>query len=964
MSSPQPQQTFQRRFPIFAGLAMFICFVVFPLFLVDTALTRILQIRYENDLDKIEKKLDVALDTLESCSNKRHFAHLLLNHTFTLALKSQSPATSLRSRLHALKQKYPGIFFFIVWNKDGQVIKEITDEKSFAYILRETYRLLQALADNCRRFYPVAIEKIPGIERRLKMLRYYIGRIVSTSWIQRPLQSGRLASAVMAEPDGQRSHLWYGVDKRISLLVFIHSDFFAEETGLKFAVKRTQTIHPELKAGFSHYPIDPETVYQHDCQINPGTVALVISRFENMYPGNLLLHKDRFFAYRYINPKLRAFCHVSADSIFSVNHTRRLIAGNVVKWLIVLAFLAWIIVKKYQLNFVPVKLKLVALFLYASCIPLLIIFIISADYLQQKRKELIYAEQSGALEKLRQIDEGFVKFLNKTAADISFQLRQQINNRLPLSVQKKQLAEMQQNFVRAFQPGSIMLFDTDGRNQLSEEGNMPFPDMAAISQIGKGVLEFLNEPVTGKTLVAKLAKPVAVDFGYREQYISSFSLANHETYAFFNGVGRREDYALTGIIFMFWLKEDLQKRYLELTMQANPTFAAYFPETDRYLAGSSKPGGQLRKLLYNVDSMLVARDADLNNYGESIVAAAMRGNNLQKACLAVFIPTSVIAAKMRSMYTGFALLSGLFLFFSVGGIILMRHRLLAPLQQFKEAIEGIGQRNFRCRLPLTGNNEFGMLSKALNHTLENLGELEVARIVQENLLPGREYRHNQLEVLASLTQMSHIGGDYYDFFTVNQSISGIFVGDVSGHGISSALIMAMARSAMIFENFNEPNQMHLMQTLNTVIYKMRQSGAKEYMSGLSLFINSNTGEFSLLNAGHCPPAIIRRSANKVEFQPCKGLYFGFKEEFTAHPLCGKLEKDDYLILYTDGWVESLSKKGMPFGFARFEQTLLSCCSRDLEVFSQQMFATISQWEATRDDDMTLLLLKFGDNHGS
>ncbi|EKD84202.1 MAG: hypothetical protein ACD_39C00183G0001 [uncultured bacterium] len=176
--------------------------------------------------------------------------------------------------------------------------------------------------------------------------------------------------------------------------------------------------------------------------------------------------------------------------------------------------------------------------------------------------------------------------------------------------------------------------------------------------------------------------------------------------------------------------------------------------------------------------------------------------------------------------------------------------------------------------------------------------------------------------------------------------------------------MAMARSAMIFENFNEPDQGHLMQTMNNVIYQMRKSGAKEYMSGLSLFINSNTGEFSLLNAGHCPPALIRHSSATVELQMCKGLYFGFKADYQAQSLIGKLEPGDYLVLYTDSWVESVSKSGMAFGFARFEQALRNCCDDDLEIFANQMFATISKWEAERNDDMTLLLIRFGDKHGS
>jgi serine phosphatase RsbU (regulator of sigma subunit) len=71
-----------------------------------------------------------------------------------------------------------------------------------------------------------------------------------------------------------------------------------------------------------------------------------------------------------------------------------------------------------------------------------------------------------------------------------------------------------------------------------------------------------------------------------------------------------------------------------------------------------------------------------------------------------------------------------------------------------------------------------------------------------------------------------------------------------------------------------------------------------------------------------------------------------------------------MVLYTDSWVESTSKSGIPFGFARFEQALLNCRDQNLDNYAKRMYATIETWEATRDDDMTLLLIKFGAEHES
>ena len=159
------QQTLQKRFPVLAGLALFICFAIFPLFLIDAALSRVLQIQYEKNLERAGKQLDSALNTLEKYSNDSHFAHLLLKETYQKALNSDASKVELHNQLQQLKQQHPGMFFFIAWDESGSIIREVSDETAFAYILREVYKLLHDLAENCRRYYPGAPEKIGGFDR-------------------------------------------------------------------------------------------------------------------------------------------------------------------------------------------------------------------------------------------------------------------------------------------------------------------------------------------------------------------------------------------------------------------------------------------------------------------------------------------------------------------------------------------------------------------------------------------------------------------------------------------------------------------------------------------------------------------------------------------------------------------------------------------------------------------------------
>lgn len=962
MEKPRQTQTWDSRFPLLTGLALFICFILFPLFLIDAGLNRVLQIRKQREIKKTDAMLESTLDNLEKFSDDRHFIHLLLDHAFTSANRQQAPEKALKQNLARLKKRYAGIFFFVVWNAEGKIIKEMTDEKSFAYILRETYRLINDLSNNCRQYYPGMPEKITDFARRLKMVRHYIGQIISTDWIQRPLQSERRACAIIADRPGKKSHFWYGVGKKLCMMAFIDSKFFNEHPGLRFVIKRLQKINPAIRVGFAQHPISPETIYQYQSETPAEEVAIAINHFENIFAGDFLDFGDRLYAYRCVTPKLRVFCHIANDILSSVSHQKKALAGSVFKWLLIGIFLLVVAIRRYQIRHIPARIKLTLLFLYAAGIPLLIIFIIGADYLQQKREELIYQEQSHGLEQLRIIDKGFVDFLDVQAKIIRQKVQDSIDDQLPLKQQKERITDLYQQLKTDYRPGSIMIFDPSGRSLNSTEENMPFPDISAISQVSIDAIDFLNRSNTENIETSQISRQIVIDFSYRSLFISSFSFGSHETYALFSHTGCPEKYALTGMLFLFWQKEALEKQYLERALRNNPALTAYFPASDRFFTCSNKPDKLISKHLHKANSMLVTRANGITSGGEEIAVAAMRGNNLSRACLGISIPTAGIDAHMNKLYTSFAFISLLFFFFCAGGILMMRRRLITPFQQFKEAITAIGERNFSFRASVSGNNEFGKLSKALNQTLENLKELEVARIVQENLLPGRQFKQNRLELMATLTQMSHIGGDYYDFFVVDEENSGIFVGDASGHGISSALIMAMARAVMILENYQKPEQNHLMQSLNDIIYNMRASGAKDYMSGLSLFINSKTGEFTLLNAGHCPPIMLRKESGKTELLKCSGLYLGFKKDLVMQPATGRLQPGDILILYTDSWLESTSKDDVPFGFARFREALETCENQDLNIFSQKMFAAISEWETCREDDMTLLLIRFGEKN--
>ncbi len=113
----QQEQLLLKRFPIITGLAMLICFILFPLFLVNNALNRILGISSENKIQTARQKLEKPLDYLESHSNDAQFVHRLLSQEFARADSHPQAQAKLESSVKQLKKAYPGTFFIVAWDQ-------------------------------------------------------------------------------------------------------------------------------------------------------------------------------------------------------------------------------------------------------------------------------------------------------------------------------------------------------------------------------------------------------------------------------------------------------------------------------------------------------------------------------------------------------------------------------------------------------------------------------------------------------------------------------------------------------------------------------------------------------------------------------------------------------------------------------------------------------------------------------
>lgn len=237
-------------------------------------------------------------------------------------------------------------------------------------------------------------------------------------------------------------------------------------------------------------------------------------------------------------------------------------------------------------------------------------------------------------------------------------------------------------------------------------------------------------------------------------------------------------------------------------------------------------------------------------------------------------------------------------------------------------------------------------------------EMELAKRIQTALLPDKE-KISGYEIKAKMLPAKQVGGDYYDILETPEGDKWVTIGDVSGHGVDSGLIMMMAQTSImsIVNNSNSPKPSEVLCAINTVINEnISRLGSDHYMTMMALKFN----EHSMTVAGkHQDLIIYREDTNRVETIETDGTWLGIARKI------GHFQKDleipfnegDILLLYTDGITEATNAEGEMFGLARLEQTLDQFAHLPAGKILERIILAVNDFQDEQNDDMTLLIVK-------
>jgi hypothetical protein len=199
-------------------------------------------------------------------------------------------------------------------------------------------------------------------------------------------------------------------------------------------------------------------------------------------------------------------------------------------------------------------------------------------------------------------------------------------------------------------------------------------------------------------------------------------------------------------------------------------------------------------------------------------------------------------------------------------------------------------------------------------------ELEVARELQREILPVEAPDIEGYSFAFSYRTANTIGGDYYDFFPLEDGRLAVITGDASGHGIAAGLLMAIAGSAIKLGFDVDPDPVAVTRVVNRALF--RTGGPRAFMTLFCGVLEPESGRLRFVCAGHPFPLLRRADGEILELGVgCLPLGIRLGLEFEAHEV--EIEPGDCLVLYTDGVVETLSPSGESFGFERLPAAVAS-----------------------------------------
>ncbi len=311
----------------------------------------------------------------------------------------------------------------------------------------------------------------------------------------------------------------------------------------------------------------------------------------------------------------------------------------------------------------------------------------------------------------------------------------------------------------------------------------------------------------------------------------------------------------------------------------------------------------------------------------------------------------------------------IFLIFGSLIAILVSRNLTQPFGEIIRTLRGVKNGQFDKKVTVTSNDEIGYTGDVINEMTDGLIErermqqsLNLAREIQQNLLPKSNLKVKGFDIAGKSIYCDETGGDYYDFIsTQDGEIQKIWVaiGDVAGHGISSALLMATARASLRQRVSLPGSAAQIISDVNLqLVNDVEDSG--QFITMFFLAVTPESRELEWVRAGHDPAIIYDPGSDLFSELGGTGIVLGVDAEWIYEDnKKTDLSNGQIIFLGTDGIWEARNEKGEMLGKESVLNIIRQNSSLDATQIIESVFNTLNQFigEGKIDDDITAVVIK-------
>ena len=442
------------------------------------------------------------------------------------------------------------------------------------------------------------------------------------------------------------------------------------------------------------------------------------------------------------------------------------------------------------------------------------------------------------------------------------------------------------------------------------------------------------------------------------------------------GAGIYENEKLIGISTVDWEISSIIKSISEMK-PTNNSFAlfgdkehnAIIASTDPYIDNSTLLGKPLNTLSWYNENL--KHITYFEYHGQKYIPYV---KNLENGMILIICIPKYELFKSLVKHVVFLFITFMFLSLMISTLLYigLKRNIDTPIDKLTDIAHKIGDGNFNTEIKLEKPLEFAQLAETFNNMTKDIrnitkerqrieSELSLAKQIQNSSLPNvfPPFPNNkEFDIYAGMEPAKEVGGDFYDFYFIDNKHFMFLIADVSGKGVPAALFMMTTKTLINYIAQSGLSPKEMIETINKRICENNKQGF--FITMLAGIVDVTTGKITFINCGHNPP-IIKHSNGECRYLNLdSNIVLGAFDtaEFTVAEL--QLNPDDTIFIYTDGITEAESATDEQYGEERLLETITNLEKNDTKFFLEKVKEKVEDFAkgVPQSDDRTMLIFKY------